>query len=88
MQTANFIPPFTFGSKSSQDKNPILSLNCINKKFYLLKHSFLKGSILGFSFWYTAYVNSLKTHKFLIAPHSVRPLFFPKKFLNIPFDMS
>jgi hypothetical protein len=53
-------------------------LGRIKKINYLFEFDFFEGSVLGFSFWYTAYVNLLISYKNFIAPHSVRPLFLSK----------
>lgn len=49
---------------------------------YLFEFDFFEGSVLGFSFWYTAYVNLLISHNNFIAPHSVRPLFLTQNKLD------
>ena len=50
-----------------------------------LKSISSKGSILGFSFWYTVYVKLPYSHIIFIAPNSVRPLFFTLKHNRIGY---
>lgn len=44
-----------------------------------LKNIYSKGSILGFSFWYTVNLFFFMIERIFVAPNSVRPLFFNLK---------
>ena len=60
-------------------------LGCVKKLIKFFIFVFSKGSVLGFSFWYTVYVKLPYSHIIFIAPNSVRPLFFTLKHNRIGY---
>lgn len=65
-------------TRLNTNQAPPMILDRFKKIKSLYLSVFFKGSSLGFSFWYTVYVNFLISQVFYIAPCSVRAPFFTK----------